>query len=235
MTLYPSPLYTLYTCTVYKYTYSHRERGESWNREKVRERERQQFKKLGRKYQHDWMYLQPINSYKHLSQSPFAGKFFLDDDILLWWVNGLEWSRLPTATLRIRKNSLSKGALLGNPSQGFCRPEHIINKHKHCTIYIYMYCIVKKILPLCPTENLILKVWRPLPLFLHFFSFIYTIDTFIHHSFIHKHSLRSISRIFVQFYLLKLHYWTWKYSKMPWMTKIIPRKGRGAGASHHKF
>jgi hypothetical protein len=31
-----------------------------------------------------------------------------------------------------------------------------------------------------------------MPLFLHLF-FLYTVDTFIHHSFIHKHSLRPIS------------------------------------------
>jgi hypothetical protein len=33
----------------------------------------QQFTKLGRKYQHDWLYLQSINSAKHLPQSPFTG------------------------------------------------------------------------------------------------------------------------------------------------------------------
>jgi hypothetical protein len=36
----------------------------------------QQFTKLGRKYQHDWLYLQSINSDKHLTQSPFTGQFF---------------------------------------------------------------------------------------------------------------------------------------------------------------
>jgi hypothetical protein len=35
-----------------------------------------QFTKLGRKYQHDWLYLQSINSDKHMPQSPFSGKFF---------------------------------------------------------------------------------------------------------------------------------------------------------------
>ncbi len=38
--------------------------------------EGQQFTKLGRKYQHDWLYLQSINSDKHLPQSPFTGQFF---------------------------------------------------------------------------------------------------------------------------------------------------------------
>ncbi len=40
----------------------------------------QQFTKLGRKYQHDWLCRQSINSDKHLPQSPFTGQFFLDDD-----------------------------------------------------------------------------------------------------------------------------------------------------------
>ncbi len=40
--------------------------------------EGQQFTKLGRKYQQNWMYLQSINSGKHLPQSTFTGQFF-------WW------------------------------------------------------------------------------------------------------------------------------------------------------
>ncbi len=36
----------------------------------------QHFTKLGRKYQHDWLYLQSINSDKLLPQSPFTGQFF---------------------------------------------------------------------------------------------------------------------------------------------------------------
>ncbi len=32
--------------------------------------------KAGSKYQHDRLYLQPINSDKHLPLSPFTGKFF---------------------------------------------------------------------------------------------------------------------------------------------------------------
>ncbi len=32
--------------------------------------------KLGRKYQHDWMHLQSINSDKNLPKSPFTGHFF---------------------------------------------------------------------------------------------------------------------------------------------------------------
>ncbi len=38
--------------------------------------------KLGRKYQHDGLYLQSINSDRHRPQSPFTGQFF-DDDISL--------------------------------------------------------------------------------------------------------------------------------------------------------
>ncbi len=41
-----------------------------------REGKREQFTKLGRKYQHDWLYLQSINSDKHLPRSPFTGQFF---------------------------------------------------------------------------------------------------------------------------------------------------------------
>ncbi len=47
--------------------------GESWTREKIRA---QQFTKLGRKYQHDWLYLQSMNSDKNLQQSPFTGQYF---------------------------------------------------------------------------------------------------------------------------------------------------------------
>jgi hypothetical protein len=59
----PPPTYTLYTCI--RCTSSHREggRGESGTRGKVRG---ERFTKLGRIYQHDWLYLQPINSEKRL-------------------------------------------------------------------------------------------------------------------------------------------------------------------------
>jgi hypothetical protein len=52
--------------------------------EPERRLEVQQFTKLGRKYQQDWLYkyLQSINSDEHLQQNPFTGSF-LDDDILL--------------------------------------------------------------------------------------------------------------------------------------------------------
>ncbi len=64
---YPPP-YTLYTCIqVYLFTKGRGIEGESWTREKVRE---QKFAKLGQKYQHDWLYLQSINSDEHLLQSP---------------------------------------------------------------------------------------------------------------------------------------------------------------------
>jgi hypothetical protein len=68
--------YTLYTCVyTLQYTYSHMEggRGESW----TRWLEGQQFTKLGRKYQQDWLYLQSLNSDKHLTQSPFTGQLFI--------------------------------------------------------------------------------------------------------------------------------------------------------------
>jgi len=65
-TPYPSPPYTLSTCI--QYHYSHREGGEV---EPERRGEVQQFTKLGRKYQHDWLYLQSIKSDKHLFKSIF--------------------------------------------------------------------------------------------------------------------------------------------------------------------
>ncbi len=56
-----------------------RERGESWTREKVREAT---VYKAGSKIP-TWLTVS-INSDKHLPQSPFKGRFFLDDDVLLW-------------------------------------------------------------------------------------------------------------------------------------------------------
>ncbi len=44
--------------------------------EPERRLEGQQFTKLGRKYQHDLLYLQSINFDKHLPQSPFPGQYF---------------------------------------------------------------------------------------------------------------------------------------------------------------
>jgi hypothetical protein len=36
----------------------------------------QQFTKLGRKYQHDYLYLQSLNFDKHLPQNTFTGQYF---------------------------------------------------------------------------------------------------------------------------------------------------------------
>ncbi len=55
------------------------ERGEGEGRGRVIPEKRlkgQQFTKLGRKYQHDWLYLQSINSDKYLPQGPFIGHFY---------------------------------------------------------------------------------------------------------------------------------------------------------------
>ncbi len=72
----PSPLHTVYVYTVYLFTQGRgRVKPERW--------EGQQFSKLGRKYRHDWLYLQSINSDERLPQSSFTVNF-LDDDILLW-------------------------------------------------------------------------------------------------------------------------------------------------------
>ncbi len=71
----------VYVCTVYLFTQG---RGGGVEIEPERRLERQKFTKLGRKYQHDWLYLQSLNSDKHPPQSPFTGSIFLDDVILLW-------------------------------------------------------------------------------------------------------------------------------------------------------
>ncbi len=67
--------------------------------ELVRRGEGQQFTKLGRKYQHDWLYLQSINSKKRLLQSPFTGQFFLDGDILFWCLYSVNLS-IPSSVSR---------------------------------------------------------------------------------------------------------------------------------------
>ncbi len=56
-----------------QHAHSHNEGGRV---EPERRGEGQQFTKLSRKYQHGLLYLQSINSDKHLPQSPFKGHFF---------------------------------------------------------------------------------------------------------------------------------------------------------------
>ncbi len=73
----PCPHPLTHCIRVYLYTYSHREEG---GIEPERKLERQEFTKLGQKYQHDWLYFQSINSDKHLQQRLFTGQFS-DDDI----------------------------------------------------------------------------------------------------------------------------------------------------------
>ncbi len=65
----PPPLHTVYVYTVY---YSHTE-GESLISEKGRGAT---VHKAGPKYQYDCLYLQSLNSDKHLPRSPFTGQFF---------------------------------------------------------------------------------------------------------------------------------------------------------------
>jgi hypothetical protein len=65
-----SPPYALDTCI-------HKGKGGGVRVEPERRREGQQFTKLGRKYQHDLLYLQSINFDKHLPQSPITGQFYL--------------------------------------------------------------------------------------------------------------------------------------------------------------
>ncbi len=70
-----SPPYTLYTWIQYT-VLIHTGKGGGRIVEPERRLERQQFTKQGRKYQHNWLYLQAINSDKHLPQSSFIKKFF---------------------------------------------------------------------------------------------------------------------------------------------------------------
>ncbi len=63
------PPCTLYTCI--------QGRGGGGRVEFERRLEGQQFHKAGsKKYQHDWLYLESINSDKHLPQSPFTDQYF---------------------------------------------------------------------------------------------------------------------------------------------------------------
>ncbi len=70
----PRPLHTVYVYTVYLFTQGRGGRVEPDRR--LEGATPQQFTKLGRKYQHDRMYLQSINSDEHMRQSPFTGHFF---------------------------------------------------------------------------------------------------------------------------------------------------------------
>jgi hypothetical protein len=64
----------------------HTGKGERERVEPERRLDGQQFTKLGRKYQHDRVYLQSINTEKHLLLKSLYRAVFLDDDISLWWL-----------------------------------------------------------------------------------------------------------------------------------------------------
>ncbi len=65
-TIPPPPPYTLYTCI--QYTYSHREGVGGVESKPKRMLGGAMFHKAGGKYQHEWVYLQSINSVKHQSR-----------------------------------------------------------------------------------------------------------------------------------------------------------------------
>ncbi len=70
------PLHTVYTLTD---TYSHREGGSGGGggeESNQREYEGATVHEAGSKYQHDWLYLQSINSDKHSAKIPFTDYFF---------------------------------------------------------------------------------------------------------------------------------------------------------------
>ncbi len=74
-TPYPPPPVT-HCIIVYSILIHTGKRGRRWRVEPERRLEVQQFTKLGRKYQHDSLYLRSIDSDKHLPQSPIAGQLF---------------------------------------------------------------------------------------------------------------------------------------------------------------
>jgi serine/threonine protein kinase len=70
------PLHTVHVYTVYNILIHTGKRGGGGRVQRERRLEGQQFTKLGRKYQHEWLYLQSINYDTHLPKSPFTGQFF---------------------------------------------------------------------------------------------------------------------------------------------------------------
>jgi hypothetical protein len=111
--------------------------------------------------------------------------------------------------LRIRKNSLSKGALLGNPSQGFCRPEHISTNICHeSTRFICGYEYELFILMRTRTADDVYTYSPDPPL---------------------VPNRESLSK----FFLLKLYYSTRKHPKCSAYPRLTNSKGRGA--AHNKF
>jgi hypothetical protein len=73
--IYTSIPLPLHTVRVYSILFT-QGRGKEGEVEPERRFQRQQFTQLGPKYQHDWLYLQSVNSDKHLSQSPSTGQIF---------------------------------------------------------------------------------------------------------------------------------------------------------------
>ena len=86
-----SPFLTVHVYTIYLFTQGREAGVWSWTREKVRKATVHNF---GRKYQHDWLHLQSINSYKHLPQSPFSGQ------------NIFRWRHLPSIHMYVQRKKV---------------------------------------------------------------------------------------------------------------------------------
>jgi hypothetical protein len=93
--------HTVYVYTVYFFT---QRGGGGWGRWAER-----RFTKLGRKYQHDWLYLQSINSDKHPAAKAIYRSIFLDDNILLWCLFGKLVNALPSLSHQSQYSARPKG------------------------------------------------------------------------------------------------------------------------------
>ncbi len=113
-------------CILITYTHLHTEKGGS--DEPERRLKGQQFTKLGQKYQHDWLYLQSINSDKHLPQKhPLQVYIFLDEDIWTFALASIylisQW-RTCTQTYALEQNCLISYDTIQEATFKPSTPEH---------------------------------------------------------------------------------------------------------------